>query len=184
MISSWPSPSRSASTGEAVAPMIGSRVKGEAGRGSAGGATPVSSALGQPARAVAVRVPDVDAARSSRSRRPTGCPSWSRSPTATLRDDRLVAGVDARVRRGDLGRVGVHRPARQLVAAVGSIAWTRPSASPKTIASVPACPAGRRAPAGSRRPGPIRLREARCAGSGRGGPRSRAAPRRRGRSRR
>jgi hypothetical protein len=50
MISSVSFSSISASTGDAVAPWAGSRVKGFSGRGVSGAETPVFSALGQPLR--------------------------------------------------------------------------------------------------------------------------------------
>ena len=127
-------PSRSTSTGEAVAPWCGSRVYGSAGRGIAGLVTPAFSVFGQPGRSrpwasKAYVRPVVLVATTSRF------PSWARSPTATGAMIGSCPKSTPGIRCGSAfvvaGQPGSSAPLTP------SMACTRPSASPKTIASCP-----------------------------------------------
>ena len=132
-ISRVPSPFMSTSTGDAVAPWWGARVKGSSGRGIAGVDTPVSSVWGQPGPSVPKSVPDVGACRSlevAAVQEPAVVIQVAdRTPVTTGSWPGLTPGVLL----GHLRRVGVTgKPGSS--SASGRCAWTWPSVSPKMIA--------------------------------------------------
>ena len=114
MISSLPSPSRSCSTGDAVAPRARWRVNGSCGRGMGGVIAPRLSAFGVhvvwrlPLSLKTYTVPVVVVTTTFRK------PVALEVADGDVAHDRLVARVDPRVRLGHHRRVGVRGPPRQL----------------------------------------------------------------------